>query len=105
MIQLSNICSCSKQHQQKYHYKDHDNLGRTASQTFISNRMVDRKIQLNNFLHLKNILATVQTKIKGQLLSIKKQGELLSRLVAAAKNRPEFNVKDCIGNYECNTTI
>ena len=39
---------------------------------------------MNNFLYFKDIGATVQTKIKGQLLSIKKERKLLSRLVVAA---------------------
>ena len=58
---------------------------------------------MNNFLSFKDVGATVQAKIKGQL-SIKQERKLLSRLVVAAKSRPEFNVKDCIGNYEFNVT-
>ena len=88
--------------------EDRDKLGRTALEIFISNRMVDKKIQfwspqkMNNFLYFKDVGATVQTKIKGQLVSIKQERKLLSRLVVAAKSRPEFNVKDCTGNYEFN---
>ena len=59
---------------------------------------------MNNFLYFKDIRATVQTKITGQLVSIKQEGKLLSGLVVAAKSRPELNVKHCIGNYEFNVT-
>ena len=51
--------------------EDRDKLGRTSLETFISNRMIDKKIQcwspqkMNNFLYFKDVGATVQTKIKG----------------------------------------
>ena len=70
IFQLSNISKSTE---------DRDKLGRTALETFISNRMVDKKIQfwspqkMNNFLYFKDIGATVQAKINGQLLSIKKE--------------------------------
>ncbi|KAG1715015.1 Multidrug resistance-associated protein 4 [Nymphon striatum] len=44
----------------------------------------------------------MQTKIKGQLVHIKQERTLLSRLLVIAKTRPEFVVKDAIGNFEFN---
>ena len=109
-FQLSNICSCLI-NISKILKIVITRLGRTALETLISNRIVDKKIQfwspqkVNNFRYFKDIGPTVHTKIKGQPLSIRKEGKLLSRLVVAAKSRPEFNVKYCIGNYEFSVAL
>ena len=72
--------------------------------------MVDKTVEFwdpqkkNNFSYFKDAGAVVQTKIKGQLMHIKQERRLLSRLLVIAKSRPEFELKDAIGKFELNVT-
>lgn len=42
--------------------------------------------------------------MKGQLVTVKQERRLLSQLLVVAKSRPEFEVKDAIGEYEFSNT-
>ena len=90
--------------------ENRDQLGRDALEKFIANRMVDKTVEFwdpqknNNFSYFKDAGAVVQTKIKGQLMHIKQERRLLSRLLVIAKSRPEFELKDAIGKFELNVT-
>ncbi|KAG1662606.1 hypothetical protein GQR58_020866 [Nymphon striatum] len=59
----------------------------------------------NKFKYFKDVGVVMQTKIKGQLVHIKQERTLLSRLLVIAKSRPEYVVKDAIGNFEFNVTL
>ena len=58
----------------------------------------------NNIANFRDVGPVVKTKVKGQLVSIKQERKLLSRLLVVAKSRPEFQVKDAIGDYEFDST-
>ena len=58
----------------------------------------------NKFSYFKDVGEVIETKIKGQLVQIKQERRLLSRLLVIAKSRPEFMVEDAVGNYEFNVT-
>ncbi|KAG1650791.1 hypothetical protein GQR58_027738 [Nymphon striatum] len=88
-----------------------DQYGKEALQHFVSTRMVDntvefwgaqKKNKFKYFKYFKDVGVVMQTKIKGQLVHIKQERTLLSRLLVIAKSRPEFVVKDAIGNFEFN---
>ncbi|KAG1662216.1 hypothetical protein GQR58_021026 [Nymphon striatum] len=85
-----------------------DQHGKEALQHFVSTRMVDNTVEFwgaqkkNKFKYFKDVGVVMQTKIKGQLVHIKQERTLLSRLLVIAKSRPEFVVKDAIGNFEFN---
>ncbi|XP_033114878.1 uncharacterized protein LOC117115272 [Anneissia japonica] len=87
-----------------------DKLGKDAFDKFVSTRMVEKTVHFwdpqkkNNFSYFKDVGAVAKTKIKGQLVSIKQERKLLSRLLVVAKSRPEFALKDVIGTYEFNCT-
>ncbi len=72
--------------------------------------MVDKSVKFwysqkkNNFLYFKDVGAVVKTKVNGQLVVIKQERKLLSRLLVVAKSRPEIDVRDAIGDYEFNNT-
>ena len=90
--------------------ENRDQLGRDALEKFIANRMVDKTVEFwdpqkkNNFSYVKDAGAVVPTKIKGQLMHIKQERRLLSRLLVISKSRPEFELKDAIGKFELNVT-
>ena len=69
-------------------------------------RMVDKTVQFcdsqrrNNLVYFKDIGASMSAKVNGQLLSIKQERQLLSRLLVVAKSYPEFVIKDAIGDFE-----
>ena len=83
-----------------------DNLGREALEKFVMGRMVEKTVgfwdpqKKNNISYFKDIGPVVMPKVKGQLVSIKQERKLLSRLLVVAKSRQEFEVKDVIGEYE-----
>ena len=85
-----------------------DQLGRDALEKFIANRMVDKTVEFwdpqkkNNFSYFREAGAVVQT--KGQLMHIKQECQLRSRLLVIAKSRPEFELKDAIEKFELNVT-
>jgi len=54
----------------------------------------------NSWSYFKDVGATVQTKVKGQLVSIKQERSLLSRLLVVCKTRTDFVVKDAIAEFE-----
>ena len=58
----------------------------------------------NNFSFFEDAGALVQTKIKGQLMHMKQERQLLSRLLVISKSSPEFELKDAMGNFELNVT-
>ena len=88
-----------------------DHLGNEALEKFVSTRMVDKTVHFwdpqkkNNFTYYKDVGAVSKSTINGQLVTIKQESNLLSRLLVVAKSRPEYSVKDAIGEYEFNTTI
>ncbi len=90
-----------------------DQLGRDALEKFIATRMVNKTVAFwdpqkkNNFSYFKDVGAVVQTKMKGQLMHIKQERRLISRLLVISKSRPEFVLKDAIGKFETerDTTI
>ncbi|KAG1698856.1 hypothetical protein GQR58_005613 [Nymphon striatum] len=87
-----------------------DQHGKEALQHFVSTRMVNNTIEFwgaqkkNKFKYFKDVGVVMQPKIKGQLVHIKQERTLLSRLLVIAKTRPEYVVKDAIGNFEFNVT-
>ena len=87
-----------------------DHLGNEALEKFVSTRMVDKTVNFwdpqkkNNFTCYKDVGAVSKSTINGQLVTIKQERNLLSRLLVVAKSRPEYSVKDAIGEYEFNTT-
>jgi len=54
----------------------------------------------NNWSYFKDVGATVETTVKGQLVSIKQERSLLSGLLVVCKNRTDFVVKDAIAEFE-----
>lgn len=88
--------------------ENRDQLGRDSIERFIANRMVDKTVEFwapqkkNNFSYFKDAGAVVQTKFKGQLMHIKQERRLLSRLLVISKSRPEFELKDAIRKFELN---
>ncbi|KAG1662607.1 hypothetical protein GQR58_020866 [Nymphon striatum] len=88
-----------------------DQHGKEALQHFVSTRMVNNTVEFwgvqkkNKFKYFKDVGVVMQTKIKGQLVHIKQERTLLSRLLVIAKSRPEYVVKDAIGNFEFNVTL
>ena len=56
----------------------------------------------NNLTYFRDVGATVQTKVKGQLVSIKQERSLLSRLLVVCKTRNVFSVKHVITEFEFN---
>ncbi|KAG1705831.1 hypothetical protein GQR58_003795 [Nymphon striatum] len=87
-----------------------DQHGKEALQHFVSTRMVNNTVEFwgaqkkNKFKFFKDVGVVMQTKVKGQLVHIKQERTLLSRLLVIAKSRPEYVVKDAIGNFEFNVT-
>lgn len=83
-----------------------DKLGREALEKFVTSRMVEKTVgfwdpqKKNNISYFKDVGPVVKTKVKGQLVSIKQERKLLSRLLVVGKKRPELEVKDAIGEYE-----
>ena len=83
-----------------------DKLGREALEKFVTSRMVEKTVgfwdpqKKNNIPYFKNVGPVVKTKVKGQLVAVKQERKLLSRLLVIGKRRPEFEVKDAIGEYE-----
>ena len=68
----------------KNHIENRDKLGREALEKFVSTRMVEKSVNFwdaqkkNSWSYFKDVGATVQTKVKGQLVSIKQERSLLS---------------------------
>ena len=73
---------------------------------FVTNRMVEKTVgfwdpqKKNNISYFKDVGPVVKAKVKGQLVSLKQERKLLSRLLVVGKSRPELEVKDAIGEYE-----
>lgn len=86
--------------------EERDQLGRKALEKFVSTRMVDKTVKFwdsqtkNKFSFFKDISLTVKAKVNDKLMSIKQERKLLSRLLVVAKSRPDFMVKDAIGDFE-----
>ena len=86
--------------------ENRDKLGREALEKFVSTRMVEQSVNFwdaqkkNNWSYFKDVGATVQTKVKGQLVSVKQERSLLSRLLVVCKTRTDFSVKDAITEFE-----
>ncbi|KAJ8034055.1 hypothetical protein HOLleu_24474 [Holothuria leucospilota] len=89
--------------------EDRDNLGREALEKFVSSRMIEHTTgfwdsQKNNITFFKDVRPVTKAKMKGQLVTVKQERRLLSQLLVVAKSRPEFEVKDAIGEYEFSNT-
>lgn len=86
--------------------ENRDKLGKEALENFVSTRMVEKSVPFwdvqkkNNLTYFKDVGATVQTKVKGQLVSIQQERSLLSRLLVVCKTRNVFSVKDAITEFE-----
>ncbi|KAJ8040903.1 hypothetical protein HOLleu_15346 [Holothuria leucospilota] len=90
--------------------EDRDNLGREALEKFVSSRMIEHTTgfwdsqKKNNITFFKDVGPVAKAKMKGQLVTVKQERRLLSQLLVVAKSRPEFVVKDTIGEYEFSNT-
>jgi len=90
--------------------ENRDQLGRESIEKFVLSRMVEKTVgfwdpqKKNNIAYFRDVGPVVKAKVKGQLMSIKQERNLLSRLLVVAKSRPEFQVKDAIGEYEFDST-
>lgn len=90
--------------------ENRDQLGKESLEKFVLSRMVEKTVgfwdpqKKNNIAYFRDVGPVVKTKVKGQLVSIKQERKLLSRLLVVAKSRPEFQVKDAIGDYEFDST-
>ena len=88
--------------------KERDKFGREALEKFISDRMVEKTVNFwdpqkkNNLSYFKDIGATVYPKVRGRLVSILHERNLLSLLLVIAKSRPDLVVKDTTGDFEFN---
>jgi len=51
----------------------------------------------NSITFFEDVGPVAQAKVTGQLVTVKQERRLLSRLLVVAKSRPEFEVKDVIG--------
>jgi len=93
----SNVCG---------NVEDRGKLGRQALEKFVSTRMIEKTVKFwdpqkkNNWSYFKDTGATMHTKVKDKLTSIKQERNLLSCLLVASKSRPDFAVQDVIGEYE-----
>ncbi|KAK7077725.1 hypothetical protein SK128_020388 [Halocaridina rubra] len=83
-----------------------DKLGREALEKFVSTLMVKQSVNFwdaqkkNNWSYFKDVGATVQIKVKGQLVSIKQEKSLLSQLLFLCKTRNDFVAEDAIAEFE-----
>lgn len=83
-----------------------DNIGRDAFEKFVDQRLVSRNVKFwdsqkrNNFTFFKDTAATVRTKVSGEIVNLKQERTLISRLLVVAKTRPDLVPKDAIGEYE-----
>lgn len=90
--------------------ENRDDLGKESLEKFVASRMTDNTTEFwdpqkkNKFAYFKDIGAVVQTKIKGQLVHVRQERNLISRLLVIAKSRPDFIVKDAIVEFEFNVT-
>ncbi|KAJ8049223.1 hypothetical protein HOLleu_01865 [Holothuria leucospilota] len=91
--------------------EDRDNLGREALEKFVSSiDMIEHTTgfwdsqKKNNITFFKDVGPVTKAKMKGQLVTVKQERRLLSQLLVVAKSRPEFEVKDAIGEYEFSNT-
>ncbi len=91
-----------------HNIQERDALGRKALEKFVTSRMTEETVPFwdsqkkNKFLYFKGVSASVQTKLKGQLVSIKQERQLLSRLLVVSKERSDIVLKDAIGDFEFN---
>lgn len=88
--------------------EDRDNFGREALERFVTTRMIEQTIKFwdsqkkNKRSYFKDVGATVKTKVSGQVVTIKQERALLSRFLVAARSRPDFIIKEAIGDFEFN---
>ncbi len=88
--------------------EERDNLGQQALEKFVSTRMVEKTVKFwysqtkNKWTYFKDVGATISAKVNGQVVSIKQERKLISRLLVAAKSRSDLDVKDAIGEFEFN---
>ena len=86
--------------------ENRDKLGQEALEKSISTRMVEQSVNFwdaqkkTNWSYFKDVGATVKTKLKRQLVSIKQEWSLLSQLLVVCRTRTDFSVKDAITEFE-----